>query len=652
MTIELFARWADQLDEDQLAAAKHHDGPAKVVAAAGSGKSRMVVARIARLVSAGVEPTRILAVTFSKAGQEVMNDRLSKNYDVDDARVTTWHALALQIIKEDFLEVGDWEVDGTNKAKGVLKESLGYKGIDWKTADLSRVSNFIGLCKAGAYDVDSEETLVLAKKMFNFQSSQAIRAYRTFEMRIHDRQLLTFDDMLVYAYRHLNADEEARQRWAQRWDYVIQDEGQDASLVQDHLARLLSQDHRNYMLVGDPRQSLYGFRGSNPMLFERFEEQWPGATVYTLPKCYRSAPEIVEAGNRISASMEIKTPSSVAVLKTTGKIEVKKFVDEEEEAKGIAAWAKSHEAEQKFILYRLNRQSRAIEEALIAQRVAYEIRGSVSFYERKEVKDLLAYLRLASATDASDSEEQVRRCINAPFRFLGAKFVDRVIAAAEGSSTVDWTQIVRDVAKQEGLQQRQRDSAENWSTLVKTIAEMIEKDETCGSILSWLVAETKYTAWLVKEEGEETADSQPLQNVAELLRLTQKFASVAEFLEYVDDQQRKSRRQRKGPKCVMMSCHRSKGLEANHVWVAGVSAGAFPFYKGDPAEELRIFYVAVTRAIESVTASFVIGKMSAQGKAQEAGASRFIPLLGVKIPGESDERSVEQEDDELLAPDP
>lgn len=306
-------------------------------------------------------------------------------------------------------------------------------------------------------------------------------------------------------------------------------------------------------------------------------------------------------------------------------------------------------------LFRTNAQSRALEEALLSSRIPYVVVGGVSFYERKEVRDLLAYLRVACSLGEIDD---VKRCINAPFRFLGKVFVERVMQAAQRAgkrTALDWTAVVQDVAAEAGIQSRQQNSATEWSRIVADVAKRVAagaaeaaiavEDSTTPTtmrdaarpnvILEAIIRKTMYIEWIGKEEGEDSIEQSGAANVREMIRVAERFPNVRELIEYIDRTIIDGRKQRKdaqagGERVLLMSVHQSKGLEWPHVWVAGFNEQILPHAKGDPEEERRLAYVATTRARDSLVLSYV-RSLATRAGIRDAQPSRYLLDSGVSL---------------------
>ncbi len=660
--------WERSMNAEQLEAINHDFGPLRLLAAAGSGKTRVVVHRIVRLVKLAIcAANRILAVTFSKKAKEEMNERLIA-LGCTDARVGTWHSLCLQILKEDHTEWSTWTIQDSGKGTSpriVLKDVLGYRAMNWAGADFNKINSFIGKCKANLFDPDSEGALTLAKRTFGGLHPRALEAFKRYNDALAEKQLLTFDDYLVFAAKHLMSDEHVRAAWAARWDQVIQDEGQDENAAQKFIAWLLCRDHRNYMKVGDVFQAIYSFRGSTPQYLADFEIDWPGAKTIWLGTNYRSGRKIIEAANGIVQHARVpghEPRPMVAGRDFDGSAKAIASEDLDGEAESFVTWAQnlvsSGDAGHGDItaLYRTNAQSRALEEKLLGARIPYVVVGGTSFYERTEVRSLLGYLRVAC--ERGDVED-IKRSINAPFRKLGAAFVDRIMNAVEGDTDVNWTAVVSKVAEQAGLWDVQRRAATDWCTLIEGITARVnagllesptEEQKALAAptlLLEDIIRSTRYIEWLTKEEGEDSIEQSGASNVRELIRVAARFNTAAELLNYIDKTIKAARRQRDdkqagGDRVLLMTVHKAKGLEWPHVWVAGFNEMLLPHMMGDEEEERRVAYVAATRARDSLVLSYV-RTIATRAGIKDAHPSRFLidSGLSLEVPSCDDDFPIE-----------
>lgn len=624
------------LNPEQREVALHDLGPLLVAAVAGAGKTHALICRILYLVKVRhVDPARILAVTFSRKGADEIGDRLTSKVPNHGARIGTFHSLALQILKVEREEYESWTIDDRNSYRYCIKDATGFKEMDWKDADITLLESFIGFAKCNLAHPDSDVAFAIASQFAQrskkpVSPSRMVQAYARAEELRRDRKLLTFDDMLLEAVELLRDDDGIRTRWAMKWDYVMQDEAQDQNLGQLLMGEYLSKDHRNYMLIGDPAQTIYTWRGAQPSKLLGFEKEW-NAKVVLMHRNYRCNDLVVRAANGALAAMDPSTKLDMTMTgerKLTGLLTSRQYMTLDDEGEGITsmivqAIEDGAQPRDFAILYRTNAQSRAPEEALIGARLPYQIIGGTCFYERREVKNLLAYLRLAAGTGKLDD---IGRCINAPFRFLGKAFVERVEEAAKEADSAPhktgkgWGDLIRTVSRQAGIQRRQIESAENWAELIERISFRIERAKTAvhGSepytqglparVLEDVVRETRYTEWLIKDEGEESTENSRVSNIREMIRAATRFNTVAELLAYVDKTIAASKEQRKSKedpnKVTLCSLHRSKGLEWPNVFLIGCSEGILPHARAEePEEERRLFYVGVTRARDALHVS-------------------------------------------------
>lgn len=634
-----------------------------------SHNTRCVVHRIARMITEGIcSPDQILAVTFSRKAADEMNERLHALLGDTDARIGTFHSLAYEVLRKERPEYREWTVDDRNRYRYCIKDAVGFRELDWKTADVSLLESFIGLSKNLLVSYrDTEKATEIARRVCrNSRNGQRtdprmmLAVYERAEELRMERRLLTFDDMLPLVVTMFRSDDAIRARWASRWSYVIQDEAQDQNAGQLAIGEMLAQDHGNYMLVGDSGQAIFGFRGALPEMFLSFAERW-SAKVIMMADNYRSGAKIIATANACLDAMAPNTRLDLVMnprRDVDGTITATMYADLDDEGEAVAESISAAMREENpprwkdhFVLYRTNAQSRSVEEAMLSHGIPYVILGGANFYERKEVRDLLAYLRLGSGRgDISD----VDRCINSPFRFLAKAFKERVQrvakpayeAAATTGRPVNWTQVVREAASGAGVQRRQADSAAEWARIVDGIHSVIDAgtvDDASPAayeaakparILDAIVRQTRYTEWLVKDEGEESVENSRVSNVRELIRAAERFQSVNALLDYIDMTIAKSKDEKGNKdddKVVMMSIHRSKGLEAPIVYLIGANDGILPHGRAeDIEEERRLFYVAVTRARDTLHVS-AVHQATVGTRVQHLAPSRFLTEAGVDI---------------------
>jgi DNA helicase-2/ATP-dependent DNA helicase PcrA len=655
------------LNPEQTKVVLHHTGPLLCAAVAGVGKTTALVRRIAMLwIEYAVKPIRVLALTFSKKAAEEMTIRLCgllPGEIAKDARVGTFHSLAHQFLREEWRDWKRWATDDRERYRGIVKDVTGWKGMKWDGVDLTLVEQYIGLCKANCALPGSEDAYRRAEA-FHKKNPCAQRnpdslmeAYDRAEQERRARLLLTFDDMLLEMWRLLSESAETRSRWSARWDFVMQDESQDENRVQREICAMLSETHRNYMVVGDPAQSIYGFRGADPSGILTFAGIWTAETI-ELHRNYRSGSKIIDAANGVLRAMTPGTTLGTMITAERGTeavVTVEAHEDTDDEADSVAETIRELNADGRawkdFVcLYRTNAQSRALEEQLLGARIPYVVIGGTNFYDRKEVKDVLAYLRIAAGRGTFDD---VRRSINAPFRFLGRAFVELIEQALERRERregVSLTEVVREIAGSSAarLQGRQRDSAHSWCALIDRMAkeirdgrELMERDPIQGALtaprpgalIDGLLMQTDYVKWLTRDEGTESPENNRVSNIRELVRASERFNTVDGLLDYIEETIAAAEAARRGEEGIdrvtLMSIHRSKGLEWPIVFLVGASEMLLPHGKAeDVNEERRLAYVAITRARDELHVSYTTTARFGS-KSMDLEASRFLAEAGL-----------------------
>lgn len=658
---------------EQRAVVQHGTGPLRAVAVAGSGKTAAVVGRIIELIRKGVDPTRILAMTFSRRAAREMNDRLRRELRGVPCRVGTFHSVALQIVKAEKPQYESWEI-AEAKYRLCIKTAVGWQEMEWKEADITVLESFISRCfcdlitpEDGRLE-DAAQALYARRRKPDSIPRKVIQAFTRAEEIRKERNLLTFDVMLAEAAMLLRDQPATRARWASKWDYVIADEFQDSNHAQITLANMLAQGHRNYTAVGDPGQTIFTWRGADPSELVSFDQRWPGATTIVMNRNYRCGRDIIALANRVLDGMDPaqRLPvQMVAERELDGAITATEYEDFDNEAQAIVTRVQAEQQTRKFrdfaVLFRTQAQSRALEEAFLAQRVPYVMPGGTNFYERAEVSDLLAYLRLATGKGTS---ADVTRCLNKPFRFLGKAFLQRVEREGEKPIRRTWTEVVREVLTEPGLQSRQRDSAESWCELIDEVRRRLDafganlpvdlnpEDGTPAGLLELILTRTGYTEWLRKEEGDESVENSRVSNVRELVRVATKFRDAREFLAFVDDTIAKAKKAAKADEDVdavtFITIHGSKGLEWPVVFAIGLNEGILPHARSeDDEEERRLLYVAVTRARDELHLSCV-DRAVVGGKVRQLLPSPFLVEAGVQIEVPNAKAVTLQEPDEAV----
>lgn len=620
--------YLDDLNFPQREAAMHLLGPILVLAGAGSGKTRVLTRRIAHLVLAHrVRPNQILAVTFTNKATDEMRERLHKllGEQAEMLWVATFHSAALRMLRRNAEQLSyknDFVVYDDQDTKSVLKQILKDLNIDEKKFPTSIFSRAIDAAKNALVGPDDFVSW-LRKTPSNTHDSkredaavqQQAEVYQYYQRALVRANAMDFGDLVMNAVLILRGVPAVRNFYQHQLQFVLVDEFQDTNHAQYEFVRLLTESHRNLLVVGDDDQSIYAFRGATIRNILEFEKDFTGARVVTLDQNYRSTGNILSAAHEVIRHNNSRKEKKLWTAAAAGD-KIRTFVgsDELEEALFIATEIRvAHEAGLPFkkiaIFYRTNAQSRAIEEAFIQARIPYRIFGGLKFYERKEVKDIIAYLRLV----LNESDDQaLLRTINTPPRGIGAQTVQGIIRRAQ-EQRMSYLAAAKDVA--------------NQSKSVRKFVELIEDFQArstsvlLSTLIHDLVEASEYGPRL-RELGDLTSQSR-LENLLELEAIGRSIEGTASdpretlhmFLDRIAltsgaDVPSESLVDEKGGKAAspddtvsMMTLHLAKGLEFPTVFFSGLEEGLLPHYRSiyDPAaveEERRLCYVGITRAME------------------------------------------------------
>ena len=608
------------LNPAQRAAVEHGDGPLLVVAGAGSGKTRVLTARIARLIAErGVLPQEILAVTFTNKAAGEMRERVGRALGEDPKGmwIGTFHGIGARLLRANAERVGrtvEYTIYDEDDTLGVIKRLMEKHRVSTKEFAPKAINGEISSAKNALVDVAEYEELArtpLAKA--------AAKVYRDLEPTMRAANAVSFDDLLVLPVRILREHEDVRTRLARRFRHVLVDEYQDTNRAQYEFVRLVAGEHRNVAVVGDDDQAIYGWRGADIRNILDFERDFPSATVVRLEENYRSTAAILELANNVIAENVGRRGKTLRPTRSGGdKVTVLEAADDRDEAEAIAdaiqAWRHGgHRYSDAAVLYRTNAQSRGFEEAMRKQAIPYRLVGATRFYDRREVRDLLAWLRLVANPQ---DDEAFRRAIQAPKRGIGDTSVE-LLAVEAAQAGVPLLEIARRAARGQvaGLPPAKRESLDIFTTLVDRLREAAS-DTSVDRLLIEIVEKSGYEVAL-RAEGPEGLER--LENVRELvtsaaetiiddggevgLRPLDHFLQRATLVTALDQL---------GPDAdavTMMTVHTAKGLEYGFVAVTGLEDGLFPLARAfdDPdtlEEERRLLYVAITRAGERLILSW------------------------------------------------
>ena len=624
------------LNPVQREAVTHPGGPLLIVAGAGSGKTRVLTSRVAWLIrDQGVSPFEILAITFTNKAADEMKGRVAALVGPVARKmwVSTFHSACVRILRRDGHHLGyssSFTIYDQADAERLTGYVLRDHNVDPKRFPPRTVHAVISAAKNELVGVDA-----YAEKARSVYERRIAEMYRDYQRRLVDANAMDFDDLLTKAVELLRAHPHVLGYYQGRFSHVLVDEFQDTNRAQNELIVQLSRQHRNICVVGDSDQSVYRFRGADIRNILEFEEKFPDATVVVLEQNYRSSQTILDAANAVIANNAIRRPKALWTEQVGGELIRRYFAeDEHEEAAWVAGQMQAlHESNEYrwgdlAVFYRTNAQSRVLEEQLVRQSIPYKVVGGTRFYDRREVKDALAYLR--AVVNPSD-EVSVRRVVNVPKRGVG----DTSLARLEAWATSRGRPFADALAKAEEAGVGGR-ALVGVGQLVGLLDELRSVDASPSGMLEAVLARTGYAAEL-QADGSIEAQGR-LENLAELVGVAREFeeaaaeggsdAGVAAFLESVSLVADADQIPDDGSSVVLMTLHTAKGLEFPAVFMIGMEDGVFPHLRslGEPGEleeERRLCYVGITRARQRLYLSHAWSRFLF-GSTQYNPPSRFL----------------------------
>lgn len=618
------------------------EGPLLILAGAGSGKTRVLTHRAVYLIEEkGVNPYHIMAITFTNKAAEEMRERIDKlvGFGSESIWVSTFHAACVRILRRYIDRLGydnHFTIYDTDDQKSLMKDVCKRLQIDTK---VYKEKMFLGVISSAKDELISPEEFT-RRAAGDFTKEKQAEVYREYQTQLHKNNALDFDDLLVKTVELFRHDAQVLNNYQERFQYIMVDEYQDTNTAQFELIRLLADKYRNLCVVGDDDQSIYKFRGANIRNILNFEEIYPDAKVIKLEQNYRSTQNILNAANFVIANNVGRKPKSLWTENDEGeKINFQQFDSAFEEADYVVRDIRRRVREGRCsygdcaILYRTNAQSRLFEERFVVSNTPYRVVGGVNFYARKEIKDLLAYLK---TIDNGRDDLAVRRIINVPKRGIGAATLGRVqdYATEMEISFYNALKMADDIPSlgRAGLK------IKPFVTLIQSIRSKLEYLNV-SQILQEVIDETGYVEELKAEDTEEAKAR--IENIDELISKAVAYEESAEeptlsgFLEEVALVADIDSLQEGNDYVVLMTLHSAKGLEFPNVYLAGMEDGLFPSYmtivSDDPMEieeERRLCYVGITRAMTELTISCARQRMI-RGETQYNKVSRFVK----EIPG-------------------
>jgi DNA helicase-2/ATP-dependent DNA helicase PcrA len=678
--------YLDELNPLQRAAVKATEGPVMIIAGAGSGKTRVLTYRIAHIMEKGVDSFNILALTFTNKAAREMKERIARIVGPGEAKnlwMGTFHSVFAKILRIEAAKLGypnNFTIYDTDDSKGVIKEILKQFNLDDKVYKPSLVLNRISeaknkLISAAQYmnnPLTQQEDISSRKPLLG-------KVYEAYQRRNFKAGAMDFDDLLYQTNVLLRDFPDVLLKYQNKFRYILVDEYQDTNFSQYLIIKQLAARFQNICVVGDDAQSIYAFRGANIQNILNFEKDYPDLQTFKLEQNYRSTKTIVEAANQIIANNKDQFKKKVFTENEEGqKLKLIKAGTDNEEGQKIANSIFEIKMRQQAmnsdfaILYRTNAQSRSFEEALRKLNISYKIYGGISFYQRKEIKDLLAYFRL---TINSNDEESLRRVINYPARGIGQTTIDKVTVAAAEHDISMWTVISNLKDFNLGINSGISSKINDFVTQVKSYQllmpykdafdlanhiavnsgvvrelysdktpEGVSRYENVQELLNGIKDFTEQPRTPQENELNEVLQSElPAENTDPKIKTLDEFMQEITLLTSVDNEDEKDTN---NDKVSLMTIHSAKGLEFPYVFIVGLEENLFPSQlslnsRADLEEERRLFYVAVTRAEKQATLSFATMRYRF-GNVTYCEPSRFID--------EIDEQYIEYPEESATAP--
>lgn len=631
----------DKLNERQKEAVLATEGPVLVLAGAGSGKTTVLVNRIAYMISEKhIRPWNILAITFTNKAAREMKDRIERllGDTAKDMWIGTFHSVCVRILRSCIDLLGysrDFVIYDTADTKTVMKECLRELDIDEKSFPVRNVLSIISNAKNDLMDAATFENVYKS----DYRMSIIAKIYYRYQTKLRKNNAVDFDDIILNTVKILSENPDVLSKYQDKFQYILVDEYQDTNNSQYLLINLLAQANRNLCVVGDDDQSIYKFRGANIGNILNFEEDYSDVQKITLDQNYRSTQNILDAANSVISNNKGRMGKSLWTSNGDGnKVFVYTGTNEYDEARYIARQIKKHFDEQGSfsdcaILYRTNAQSRVIEEMLMRESVPYKVLSGLRFYDRKEIKDIIAYLRVVYNPN---DDVSLARIINEPKRKIGNATLEKArnIAREKETSLYDVISHADDYPEFKTAIKKLLSFSEIIQSLIK-LKDTVTIEDLTGRILN----DTGYMPALVMEDTTESKTR--IENLGEFISVITEFEkneetgnTLGEFLENISLVSDIDGYDENEDSAVLMTIHSAKGLEFPIVFLSGLEEGLFPGMRSmesddDIEEERRLCYVAITRAKEQLYITKTISR-TIHGKTMPTTASRFFKEIPVE----------------------
>ncbi|MBQ6063804.1 MAG: UvrD-helicase domain-containing protein [Prevotella sp.] len=644
----------DQLNDSQRIAVEYIDGPQLVIAGAGSGKTRVLTYKIAHLLQLGMAPWNILALTFTNKAAKEMKERIAGLVGIDKARrlnMGTFHSVFSHILRLEAESIGykkNYTIYDETDSRSLLKSIIGDMKLDEKKYKPATVHSRISMAKnhlitPEAYLMDAE----IHRRDSYSQMPEIGRIYTAYQQRCFLANAMDFDDLLVLTYQLFQDHPDIREKYAQRFQYVLVDEYQDTNYAQQCIIIQLTKEHQHVCVVGDDAQSIYAFRGANIDNILNFQKIFPAAKLHKLEQNYRSTQRIVNVANSLIRHNSQQIHKEVYSKNDEGeRLILKQAYSDKEESAIVCRDIKRIKREERgeysdfAILYRTNSQSRSFEEALLRENIPYRIYGGMGFYQRKEIKDILAYFRLVNNPD---DEEAFKRIINYPARGIGKTTLDKILDSAKQQATSPWGIIQTPYFKQQvtnGTWQK----VNAFASLIEGFITQAATMDVAG-LAKQIIMGSGIREDLYSENTPEAVSRQ--ENMQEFLSSTEAFVNerteegyekhvyLPDFLQEISLLTDLESKDDAASRVSLMTIHAAKGLEFPTVFVVGMEENIFPSPMctntlRELEEERRLLYVAITRAERHCILTYAKNRLR-YGKMEMNPVSRFIKDIDPRL---------------------
>lgn len=618
-----------KLTEPQRMAVQHIDGPLLVLAGPGSGKTRVITYRIAAMIDSGIKPWNICAITFTNKAAEEMRIRCAQIIgENNSAQISTFHSLCVRILRQyaSFINLKPgFTIYDANDQKKCIKQAIKDCDLDGSNFSPARMLEAVSALKNRLITVK-----VFEEEADDFFSSALAKVYKRYQKTLTESNSLDFDDLLLKTAYLLKDNEQVRQQLANRYKYLLIDEYQDTNHAQYQIARQMASLHSNICATGDPDQSIYRWRGADIENILAFEKDWPSAMVVKLEHNFRSTPNILSAADTLIANNQSRKEKALIATKPQGKdIIIEQCNDESQESLNVAEHILSLQSRgvklrDIAVFYRVNSMSRPLEEALIKNRLPYQIVRGVEFYNRKEIRDMLAYLKVLVNPD---DELSLIRIINTPARGIGKTTIGRIkdFASANG---ITFYNAVKNIAQIETISKAAKAKVALFAAMMKKITADIDLP----------VAQIAESVFQDTGLDNEFKEKDQLDNIAELVNSASFYdqhneePSLLDYLQQISLFSDTDKYDNQSDCVALMTLHAAKGLEFDNVFIVGVEEGILPHErsmddKEQTEEERRLLFVGMTRAREQLFLTHAQYR-TIRGQTLRSVASPFLYEIG------------------------